>query len=282
MDLSQPQPPPHLRVTLGRTGRVVHRLGVAASFGIGGRDLEAAVEEHGVSYLYWGSLRTRAFGAAVRALCRRGLRERLFLVVQSYSRLGCLVGPSLKLALRRLGVERADLLLLGWWNKPVSPGILAAARRLQEQGLVAHLGVSTHQRPLVPGFAGPDSPYDVVHLRYNAAHRGAERDVFPHLPPGPRAGLVAFTATRWGQLLGPAPGAPPGLRVPSAGDCYRFALARPELDVCLSGPADGEQLRAALRAVERPMDQDELEWMRQVGDLHYRGSNLRARMGERV
>lgn len=281
--MSPTELPPHLQARLGRTGRVVHRQGVAASYGIGGRDLERAVEEQGINYLYWGSMRTRAFGAAVRALCRRGLRERLFLVIQSYARLGCLVGPSLKLALRRLGIERADLLLLGWWNKPVSAGVLAAAQRLQAQGLVAHLGISTHQRPLVPALAGPDSPYDVVHLRYNAAHRGAERDVFPHLTPGPRAGLVAFTATRWGQLLGPAPGAPPGLRVPRAGDCYRFALARPELDVCLSGPASGEQLRAALDALrEGPLTEAELRWMREVGDLHYQGSNLRARMGERM
>lgn len=275
-------PPAHLVATLGRTGRRVHRLGVASSFGVGGRDLEAAVEEHGVNYLYWGSIRRPGFGAAIRALCARGLREELFLVVQSYARLACWVGPSLKLALRRLRLERADLLLLGWWNRPVSPGILAAARRLQEQGLVRHLGISTHERSLVPGCAGA-SPFDVVHLRYNAANRGAEREVFPLLPPAPRAGLVAFTATRWGQLLEPTPGAPPGLRVPSAGDCYRFALARPELDVCLSGPRQGEDLRAALRAVEAaPMSEEELAWMRQVGDLVYAGSSLRARVGERV
>jgi aryl-alcohol dehydrogenase-like predicted oxidoreductase len=272
-----------LHATLGRTGRAVHRLGVAASFGIGGKDLEAAVEEHGVSYLYWGSMRTRAFGAALRDLCRRGLRDRLFIVVQSYSRLGCLVRPSLSSALRKLGIEQADLLLLGWWNKAPSPRILDAAQACKDRGLVRHLGVSTHERPLAPALARPGSPYDVVHVRYNAANRGAEREVFPQLPPrAERAGLVTFTATRWGELLRPAPGAAPGARVPTAGDCYRFALSTPDVDVCLSGPADGAQLRDALATVAKgPLDPDERAWIEAHGKLVYDGGSVRSNLGER-
>ncbi|MGE0706745.1 MAG: aldo/keto reductase [Planctomycetota bacterium] len=263
---------------LGRTGREVHRLGVAASYGVGGRDLEAAVEEHGVNYLYWGSRRTGGFGDALRALSARGLRERLFVVVQSYSRLGCLVRPSLRRALRQLGTDHADLLLLGWWNKPVSGRILDAARACQREGLVRHLGVSTHQRPLVPGFAGADSPYDVVHLRYNAANRGAERDIFPHVAatPAERAGLVAFTATRWRELLRAPAGAPKDVRVPTAGDCYRFVLGAPQVDVCMSGPADGEQLRHAIAAVERgPFAPEEQAWIEGFGDLVYAAGSVR-------
>src|SRR5690606_15054705 len=177
IDVARPSDPADdfLHTTLGRTGRRVHRLGVAASYGIGGRDLEQAVEEHGVGYLYWGSFRTRTFAHAVRALAARGLRDRLFVVVQSYSRVGCLVRPSLQLALRRLGIERADLLLLGWWNRPVTQRIVDAALACRERGLAAHVGVSTHERPLVPALAAPGSPFDVVHVRYNAANRGAER-----------------------------------------------------------------------------------------------------------
>jgi len=269
---------PALRARLGRTGRTVHRIGVASSYGIGGRDLEAAVEEHGVDYLYWGSLRTRAFGRAVADLCRRGLRERLFVVVQSYSRVGALVRPSLELALRRLGIARADLLLLGLWNRPVRPRIVEAALACRERGLTRHLGVSTHQRPLVPGFAGP-SPFDVVHARYNAANRGAEEEIFPRLPsPADRAGLVVFTATRWAQLLRPAPAAP-DLEPLSAGDCYRFVLSRPDVDVCLTGPADGAQLREALAAAARgPLDPDELARVRRFGDAVYAGGGLRSRI----
>lgn len=272
-----------LRATLGRTGRSVHRLGVAASFGIGGRDLEAAVEEHGVDYLYWGSRRSGSFGRAIRALCARGLRDRLFVVIQSYSRSGALVAPSLCWALRRLGIEQADMLLLGWWNKPVSPRILDAARRCQERGLVQHLGVSTHERPLVPGFIGADSPFDVVHFRYNAANRGAERDIFPAVgPPPERAGTVAFTATRWRQLLRPPAGASAQQPL-TAGECYRFVLSHPQVDVCMSGPQDGAQLQAALQAVAQgPFSPGELARVEAFGDLVYAGGGVRASLGERL
>lgn len=255
---------------LGRTGRVVHRLGVASSYGVGGADVERAVEEHGVSYLYWGSYRSKRFGDAIRALCQRGQRDRLFIVIQSYSRFGWLVRRSLARALRRLGIERADLLLLGWWNRPVWARVLEAAEACREQGLVCHLGISTHQRTLVPRLAGP-SPVDVIHFRYNAANRGAETEIFPHLPATDRAGLVAFTATRWGSLLRRPRGAPEGIRVPTAGDCYRYVLARPDVDVCMSGPRNGQDLQEALAAVEKgPLPPDELSWMREFGDLVYR------------
>jgi hypothetical protein len=76
---------------------------------------------------------------------------------------------------------------------------------------------------------------------------------------------VAFTATRWGTLLDPKY-LPEGEPVPRAGDCYRFALTHPEVDVCLSGPRDGAELDEALAAVDRGiMAEDEVAWMRRVG-----------------
>jgi aryl-alcohol dehydrogenase-like predicted oxidoreductase len=44
-------------------------------------------------------------------------------------------------------------------------------------------------------------------------------------------------------------------------------LSRPEVDVVISGPANGEELDEALAALDRgPMSDDELAWMRRVGD----------------
>src|SRR4030042_640396 len=72
--------------------------------------------------------------------------------------------------------------------------------------------------------------------RHNAAHRGAEIDIFPYLAEdtGKRPGTVAFTATRWGQLL-KAKKMPAGEKPPPAADCYRFFLSHPGVDVCMSG-----------------------------------------------
>jgi aryl-alcohol dehydrogenase-like predicted oxidoreductase len=178
---------------------------------------------------------------------------------------------SLERALRALRFDYTDVLLLGMWNKPVAPRILDAAKQLKQRGLVRFLAVSTHQRPLVPAIAAAND-FDIVHFRYNAAHPGAENDVFPHLPAANRPGLVAFTATSWGQLLGKAPfylggrPLPKNERAPTATDCYRYVLSRPEVDVCMTGPSNAARTEEALEALRRgPMTEEELAWMRRVG-----------------
>jgi aryl-alcohol dehydrogenase-like predicted oxidoreductase len=259
------------RSLLGRTGLEVGRLGLASGYGVPGTALEWAFER-GVNYIFWGSRRGDSFGAALKRL--RAQRERFVLVIESYTRLASLLSWSLERALQTLSFDYTDILLLGLWNKPVPAGILDAARRLKERGRVRFLAVSTHNRKLVPRVAvGHD--FDVVHFRYNAAHPGAEQDIFPHLPATNRPGMVSFTATSVGGLLGKGllqgflPGVhrlPKSERIPTAADCYRFVLARPEVDVCLIGPANAAQMEQALEALRLgPMSQDELAWMRRVG-----------------
>jgi aryl-alcohol dehydrogenase-like predicted oxidoreductase len=166
-------------------------------------------------------------------------------------------------------MDYADVLLLGLWNKPVSPAILDRACKLRERGLVRHLGLSTHNRRLAAELAAR-GPIDVLHVRYNAIHRGAEQEIFAGLPPVElRPGVVSFTATSWGQLLTSAK-LPSGERVPAASDCYRFVMSNPSVDLCLAGPKSLEQLQAGLDALRcGPMDPNELDWMRRVGKAKY-------------
>jgi aryl-alcohol dehydrogenase-like predicted oxidoreductase len=252
------------RRPLGRTGLLVGRLGISASYGVPAAAVEQSFEQ-GVNYLYWGSFRRGAFGKALRNL--KPQRDRMVLVLQSYSRVAALMSPSVEIALRRVRFDYADALLLGLWNSKPPPRILDAARKLQERGLIRHIAISTHQRPLVEQLAA-DSGVGIVHVRYNAVHKGAEREVFPRLPKnGAKPGMVAFTATSWRQLLDPKK-VPPGERVPTAADCYRFVLSNPAIDVCMTGPANAEQAADALRAADLgPMGEDELAWMRRVGDF---------------
>jgi hypothetical protein len=81
-------------------------------------------------------------------------------------------------------------------------------------------------------------------VRYNAAHRGAEEEVFPHTAMADPPGVVAYTATRWGALLDPAL-TPAGEPTPRGSDCYRFALTRSEVDVVIAGPKNGAELDEA-------------------------------------
>src|ERR1035438_7552233 len=96
--------------TLGRTGKQVGRLGMAAGYGVPAAAVERAFER-GVNYLYWGSVRRGPFGQALRNLKQQ--RERMVLVLQSYSRVAALMAPSVEIALRKLNFDHADGLLLG-------------------------------------------------------------------------------------------------------------------------------------------------------------------------
>jgi predicted aldo/keto reductase-like oxidoreductase len=77
---------------------------------------------------------------------------------------------------------------------------------------------------------------------------------------------VAYTATRWGNLLDPKK-MPAGEAPPSACDCYRFALTDPAVNMVLCGPANREQMQEAIRALDvGPLDEDEKSRMHRIGD----------------
>jgi len=60
---------------------------------------------------------------------------------------------------------------------------------------------------------------------------------------------------------------PPTDSVPQASDCYRFVLSNPTVDVCMCGPKNLDQMRAALPALELgPLGEDDMARMRRIGD----------------
>lgn len=250
------------KLRLSRTELWSSALGLGSSFGLEAADIEHAYAR-GLNYFYFGSARRPAFGRGVRALIEQGQRDKLVLVVQTYTRAASLMKRSLERGLKSLGAERADYLLLGWWNESPPERILDAARALRERGLCKHLMISCHNRLAFERHARI-SGIDAIMVRYNAAHPGAEHEVFPKLPADPPA-VVAYTATRWGDLINPAL-TPEGEPTPRASDCYRFALSHSAVQVCMAGPADRAQLDEALAALERgPLTPDEDLWMRRVG-----------------
>jgi aryl-alcohol dehydrogenase-like predicted oxidoreductase len=258
-----------IRVTLGKTGLQVSRIGLASSYGLGADGLQEAYEEYGINYFYWGTLRKESFGEGIRCLAQRK-REDLVVVIQSYARLAGMLTSSLERALRRLKLDHADIFLLGFHSRLPSHRIMDAALRLRDQGKARFIGVSCHRRSTFRQYVN-DGIFDMVMFRYSAAHRGAETEILPHMSVPNRPGTVAYTATRWGQLLDPKK-IPPGEAIPRASDCYRFVLSQPHVDLCMSGPANVKQMKEGLAALERgPLSEDETAWMRRIGDaIHHR------------
>jgi len=252
------------RRILGRTGLRVGRLGVAASFGAPAVAFEEAFER-GCNYFYWGSMRKQGMRDAIRNIVGQGKRPDLVIVIQSYSRSSFLMEQFFEKALRSLGLDHGDILLLGWHNKPPAQRIVDRALAMKERGLFRFLGLSGHNRSLFPRLADT-GVFDLFHVRYNAAHRGAEEEIFPHLQGPDRPGIVTYTATRWGQLV-KANKMPPGEPPATASDCYRFALSDPRVDLCMCGPKDHDQMREGLRTLDLgPLNPDESARMRRIGD----------------
>ncbi|MFO0661257.1 MAG: aldo/keto reductase [Polyangiaceae bacterium] len=127
--------------------------------------------------------------------------------------------------------------------------------KLREEGKIRAFGTSIHDR-VRAGELAKESPLDLFMIRYNAAHPGAERDIFPHLSVR-QPSVVAYTATAWRKLL-KRPSGWAG-QVMTAGDCYRFCLTNDHVDVVLTGPASKAELEENLTAVERgPLSPEEL------------------------
>ena len=190
------------------------------------------------------------------------------------------------------------------WEQIVGPeGAWEALSQFKNQGTVKLIGLTSHQRRLAAGWAqcalGPDrlsdwildsrahrscgtsrssqgiapskprSRYflDLLMVRYNAAHRGAENDVFP-VTRGRSMPVVTFTGLRWRALLEPTQDDPAGFQPPDAAECYRFCLGNPNVAVILTAPGERSELEHSLSVLDpwRPLDATRFEAIRRHGD----------------
>jgi len=254
------------KIKLGKTDLYAGRLGIGAAYGTPTDALEAAFEE-GCNYFYWGALRNSKMATAIRNIVNKGKRDDLIVVIQDFRRSRHGVEHSLMRGLKKLGLDYVDVLLLGRYKNPPNPKVLDILEKLKDMQAFRYLGISGHKRALFPELA-KDPRYDLFHIRYNAANRGAEEDIFPHLPES-RPGIVSFTATRRMSLVTSKRISAVEKR-PSAGDCYRFVITNPSVDVVITGPSKAAQLEENLAEVQKgPLSEDELVWMRRIGDYVY-------------
>jgi aryl-alcohol dehydrogenase-like predicted oxidoreductase len=251
--------------TLPVVGKTVHRLGLGPNYGIDEAGVEWALDEGGLQYVFWSKRMKGATGPLRRALARD--RERY--VVATGPTTAWWSGGLAKAAdaaRTALSVDTLDVFQLFWLGKTSrwTPAIEEELMELRERGVVRSVGISIHDRQRAAELAR-STALDLLMIRYNAAHPGAEKDIFPHLPEG-RHAVVAYTATSWRQLLR----RPKGWEgtVPTAGDCYRFCLSSPNVHVVLTAPKTHEQLRENVRALDRgPLSDDEMAWMREMGGM---------------
>lgn len=258
------------RVPLGRTGLMVSRLGMASGYGVPAAAIEKAFHEYGINYFYASPiLNLSNMVQAVRNLAADH-RDELCIVVARPLFRRFRLESFVERWLKKLGLERADLLFQAV-RRPLSPRLIDRVQQLKDHGKVRFVGVSSHQRPLFGRIAREEeeTPVDFFHVRYNAVHTGAERDVFPLLPREDRPGIVIFTATCWRKLLKPKL-MPPGERPLSAAECYRFVLSHPDVNVCLTAPSTAAQMEDNLKALDAgPLNEEEMARARRIGQHIY-------------
>ena len=243
------------------------RLGLAGNPNTDPRCVPAALEA-GVNLFFFYNL---GFTGLVDGLAPLGRRRDVFVATGSESRDPAEVEGCLSQVEERLSTDRVDL----FFAEYVHPGddverllgddgVVGLLHRWKTKGRIRYVGATAHNRPLAKRLVD-SGRIDVLMHRYNMAHRGAEEAVLPAALEL-RIPVVAFTCTRWGQL--PAGHARWSGPVPSAADCYRFALGHDAVQVALTAPGCLGELWANLAALRAPDPTEaEMAGWRTYGDV---------------
>jgi len=232
-------------------------------------DVEHAIDR-GIGYLNWCG---HPDGLS-RTVRRMGIRRKqIVLAAQFESRSAENARRELQSMLDELRTDYIDVLTFYYvesqdeWNEIIAPGgsweFLAEQK---QQGRLKLVGLTSHQRSLAAQWTR-SGKLDLLMIRYNGAHRGAERDVFP-VTREINTPVVAFTGLRWKALIEPTPQDPPEFVPPSAAEWYRFCLAQPGVAVALAAPGDRRELDADLALLDdwRAPDDAEHEALVAHGD----------------
>ena len=260
--------PDFLATRLGALTPPVFRLGLAATLRPGERAIRSALDQ-GVNYLFCFPFDTQM----IRVIRSLGSSQREQLVIATGGAGGhkrplwnTPVKKSLENALSRLRTDYIDVFQGLGIMKPehFPPRVQDELAALRADGRVRAIAVACHDRKFA-GQLAERGIVDLLMVRYNAAHPGAETDVFPHLAAH-GTGVVSYTATRWRRLLVRPHGWPKDEPVATAGQCYRFVLSNPCVNVALTAPSNEKQLLDNLREVRRgPLPEDEMSFMRRFG-----------------
>lgn len=257
--------------SFGNTGMSVHRLGLSATHRPGKKTIYKAIDE-GVNFFFCYGFDTHMTKALREAFKTR--REKLIVATGAYNLL--VWHPDIRRTfekrLRQLGTDYIDVFLFLGVMKPqqFTPRALETMQKLKDEGKVRCIGISCHDRKFL-GQLAEAGDINALMMRYNAAHRGAEEDIFPHLAKH-NPGVISYTATRWGYLLRRPRNYPKDAPLPTAGQCYRFVLQNPHVDVCLTAPSNEKQLMENLKALDDgPLSPEENEFIKKFGDMiHYK------------
>jgi len=256
---------------LGRSGETVFPVAVGGGYAAPGKVYDMACER-GVNFFFYGPI-FPTYLPMSRWLSSRTPSQRGKILIATVSYFWKIPGSlerSLARHLRWLKTEYLDFFFLGWIRNK-DEASMEALLKMKDKGLIRHIAISAHNRKLAACLA-KEWPLDAIMIRYNIAHRGADKEVFPFLPEKNRPGVIGFKALKNGRLIRQA-ACMPGAPVLTSTDLYRFVLSTPYIDMCLAGPKTIPQLEDLLKAVELgPLDRERFMELCSLGDSLHRKS----------
>jgi predicted aldo/keto reductase-like oxidoreductase len=261
---------PFFQLPADAFGKPVCRLGLATR-GDGALTVDGVQHAlaRGVNFLNWPGT-DDALAHTIAGLGPR--RDEVVVCAQFEARTAAEAARELKRVLETLGTDYIDVLTFyyvermeEWRQIAGRGGALEYCRGTRRDGAVRRLGLTSHQRPLAAEVAR-GGELDLLMIRYNAAHRGAEREVFP-VSDAKEMPVISYTALRWGALLRPTPDDPPGFVVPDAPSWYRWVLQSPSVAVALMSPHNRVELDEDLSVLDArgPLPPEEFERLAEHG-----------------
>ncbi|MCA9067507.1 MAG: HEAT repeat domain-containing protein [Planctomycetaceae bacterium] len=250
-------------------------LGISGHYGLPVGGYQVSMEA-GVNLMFWEpnyQTLTDFFGTISPSD-----RKTIQIVVGTFEASPKRIRKDVERALRKLQIERIAVFLLFWtrsWNR-VTDSVRAMLEQMQQAGMIATYGLSTHSRPLA--VEAIESGWNPVMVRHSAAHRGAEATIFP-IARAHHTGLLTFNNTCYGRLL-QAFASEDEL---SPADCYRYTLGFGAVTACWSAPATMEELQTNLEALHRPeLPADRRLRLEEIGKKVYQEDRMFGQFVRRV
>jgi aryl-alcohol dehydrogenase-like predicted oxidoreductase len=254
---------------LGQTGLWVSPLGISGHYGLP-EDGYARAIDAGVNLFFWEPnyhAQTRFFGQLTA-----DQKDSLVTVCGTFEAEPKAILRDLENALRMQSLEQIKVWMMFWvrdWGR-LGDDVVGLLEDCKRQGKIHAYGMSSHLRPLA--CRAIEEEWDVVMVRHNAAHKGAETSVFP-LAKERGVGLFTFNNLMYGRMLHrPYHGA---CEPPLPSECYRYSLFQPGVSATWSSPRNAGELAHNLEVLEAgPLPAEREQAMRAFGEQVYLESKM--------
>jgi aryl-alcohol dehydrogenase-like predicted oxidoreductase len=252
--------------TLGRTGLNVSPFGIGGGYGIRGNVLERAFDS-GINTFFYAPI-FPTYTPMMLWLRSKfpANREKINLFTATYFwRFPFSIERTIKRHLSWLRTDYLDAFFLGMTGSLSQDSAFESLLKLKDNKIIRFIGVSIHKRKLVPELI-KKYPVDIIMVRYNIAHRGAEKEVFPFVKD---QGVIAFNSLKHGKILKKNNDwDEKNGKFPTAEEAYRFVLSNEHVDMCLAGPRNIFNIETIKNAIQAgPLEQRRIAELCAYGDF---------------